>query len=434
MSYLCLFLLVCVDIILYGFGSASQNVNKSDLDKKLETGDKRAIRLNRMIENPVSFINTLQILVTTLTLIIGSIHIRLLADRIYLLFGHHGSSLIAVSIVFSTFVLLYVFLTFGILVPKKIAARYPEKWAYALVNPIYYLTKLFIPLNFFVSITSNLVVRLFGVDPNNKLEDVTEEEIISMVNEGHEQGVLEASEAEMITNIFEFGDKEAKDIMTHRENVVAFDGNDLLDDVMREMLDAKNSRFPVYEENIDNIIGIMHFKDVVRFHAFQKNRTKPIKDIEGLIMEASFIPETRNIDDLFKSMQSKKTHMVIVIDEYGQTSGIIAMEDILEEIVGNILDEYDEDEQHIDIQEDNTYVMDGLTTLDEVEEQLGISFEGEDYETLNGFLTDRLGRIPEENDYFETEYHGYRFEVLEVENHVIKSVRCVRIVEESTKE
>lgn len=433
MIYLCLFILVCLDIMLYGFGAALQNLNKNTLEKRLDNGDKRAVKLNKMMENPTSFINTLQILVTTLTLVIGSVHIRLFAEKINHYINSQTPYMSEVSFVIATFLLLYIFLTIGILVPKKIAARYPDAWGYTLVYLMYGITRLFTPLNFLVTFTSDLIVRLFGIDPNEETEDVTEEEIISMVNEGHEQGVLEASEAEMITNIFEFGDKEARDIMTHRENVVAFDGNSILDDVMKEMIENKNSRYPVYEENIDNIIGILHFKDAVRFHVFQKNRGKPIKDIEGLIMEANFIPETRNIDDLFKSMQSKKIHMVIVVDEYGQTSGIVAMEDILEEIVGNILDEYDEDEQHIDVQANDTYVMEGLTTLDEVEELLGISFEGEEFETLNGFLTDRLGRIPEESDHFETEYEGYRFEILEVENHVAKSVRCMRIVEEEQK-
>ena len=181
----------------------------------------------------------------------------------------------------------------------------------------------------------------------SKDDDVTEEEIISMVNEGHEQGVLLASEAEMIHNIFEFGDKEAKDIMTHRKNLIAIDGNLSYNDAVSFIIENSKSRYPVYLNDIDNIIGVLHIKDAFAFA--QKNEVfrTSIKDIPGLIRDVDFVPETLNINRLFKMMQAKKSHMVIVVDEYGQTSGAVAMEDILEEIVGNIEDEHDEEEQLI---------------------------------------------------------------------------------------
>ena len=182
------------------------------------------------------------------------------------------------------------------------------------------------------------------LNPSSHEEDVTEEEIISMVNEGHEQGVLRASEAEMINNIFEFGDKEAKDIMTHRKNLIAIDGELSNNDAVPFIIDNSKSRYPVYLDDIDNVIGVLHIKDAFAFA--QKNEVfrSSIKDIPGLIREVDFVPETLNIHTLFKMMQAKKSHMVIVVDEYGQTSGAVAMEDILEEIVGNIEDEHDEEE------------------------------------------------------------------------------------------
>ena len=260
------------------------------------------------------------------------------------------------------------------------------------------------------------------------LADVTEEEIISMVNEGHEQGVLLATEAEMITNIFEFGDKEAHDIMTHRNHIVAVEGDMPLKEAMAFMLDANNSRFPVYDENIDHIIGILHLRDAMRFHASKEDSNLPVKEMEGLLREAVFIPETKNIDALFQMMQSSKTQMVIVVDEYGQTSGLIAMEDILEEIVGNILDEYDEDEEYIEATDNaDEYIIEGKTPLEELEERFDISFEEEEFETLNGFLISKLDKIPEEDEDFDIDVDGYNFKILSVENKMIQSVLVTKI-------
>lgn len=424
MVYVLLALLILADMLLYGFGAAIQEINKSTLEKMCVEGDRKSVRLSHFCENPSGFVDTLQFLAMMISYIIGAFHVVLFAGKIQSSIGGTYPALEALSYFLAMTVMLYLFLTLGVQMPKRIAGRYPEKWAYFLVTPMWVVTKILFPLTFLIRTSSKLVARLFGVELNERQEDVTEEEIISMVNEGHEQGVLEASEAEMITNIFEFGDKEARDIMTHRENVVAIDADETLENVMKFIIEGKNSRYPVYEENIDNIIGILHFKDAVKYNIYQKNRTKPIREIEGLVMEANFIPETRNINNLFQYMQQNKIHMVIVVDEYGQTAGLVAMEDILEEIVGNILDEYDDEEDHIRQQNDNTYVMDGLTNLEEVEALLGISFDEEEFETLNGFLTSRLGRIPEEGDDFETEYKGFRFKILSVENRIIKSVRC----------
>ncbi len=253
------------------------------------------------------------------------------------------------------------------------------------------------------------------------------QEFKSILNEGHELGVIEASEAKMISNIFEFADKEARDIMTHRENIAAIEASETLEKAVEYMLRKGNSRYPVYEGDIDNIIGILHFKDAVRSNTRGENRSRQIKSIDSLIREARFIPETRKIDVLFRTMQQNKIHMVIVVDEYGQTSGVVAMEDILEEIVGNILDEYDMEENNIRPQGDNSFICDGLTSLDELGERLGISFPDEGYETLNGFMTDRLGHVPKTGEDFELEYEGWRFKIALVKGRVIQSVRCQRI-------
>ena len=268
----------------------------------------------------------------------------------------------------------------------------------------------------------------------SKEENVTEEDIMTMVNEGHEQGVLESSEAEMITNIFEFDDKEAGDIMTHRKNIVALDGSMTLKEAAKFVLkEGKNSRFPVYGKDLDDIIGTIHMRDVlVHAENLQESRMA-LANVPGVLRLAHFIPETRNINSLFKEMQSQKIHMEIVIDEYGQTAGLVTMEDILEEIVGNILDEYDVDEEFIVHGEGDALIMSGMTPLEDAQDELGIEFPEEDldnYDTINGLLISKLDRIPDEGEQPEVRYLGYLFSVIKVENKMIHSVRVTKCSEE----
>jgi putative hemolysin len=251
---------------------------------------------------------------------------------------------------------------------------------------------------------------------------VTEEEIISMVNEGHEQGILLASEAEMINNIFEFGDKEAKDIMTHRKNLIAIDGELSYNDAVKFIIENNKSRYPVYLNDIDHIIGVLHIKDAFAFA--QKNEVfrTSIMDIEGLLGEVDFVPETLNIHSLFKMMQAKKSHMVIVVDEYGQTSGAVAMEDILEEIVGNIEDEHDEEEQLIRRNSDGSYTMNGLASLEDVVELLEIPVEEDSFDTLNGLLISLLEKIPHDGERAKIHAYGWDFLIQRVEDKMIREV------------
>ena len=257
----------------------------------------------------------------------------------------------------------------------------------------------------------------------SKSEDNVEEEIVSMLNEGQDQGVILESEAEMITNIFDLDETDASEIMTHRKNVAAIDGEWTLQQAMDFIVNENFSRFPVYLENIDNIIGILHIKDAITFYMNEENRDKSIKDLDGLLQKAHFIPETRKVNSIFKNMQSEKTHMVIVVDEYGQTAGIVAMEDILEEIVGNIFDEHDEVEYNIVKISDNVYNVKGLTPLTEIEEETGIVYDDEENDTLNGYLVSILDRIPEDDEGTVVENNGVNYKILKVEDKTISLVR-----------
>ncbi len=256
-------------------------------------------------------------------------------------------------------------------------------------------------------------------------EDV-EEEIISIMNEGMEQGVLLDSEVEMIHNIFEFGEKEAKDIMIHRTAVLALDGNMSYYDAVRIFGEAGRSRYPIYDEDIDNIIGVLHIKDAFSFAQRNEIFRTPLKEIPGLIREVEFIPETINIDDLFKKMRAKKNHLCVVVDEYGQTSGIVAMEDILEEIVGDIEDEHDEEEEEVELQSDGSYTLEGLTEFRDLLEVLDLPLEEDAFETVNGYLISLIEKIPVDGEQYVVSDHGYQFEIVAVEDRIIKEVRITK--------
>lgn len=438
--------LVLIDMFFYGFSSAITSLNEKEIERKAEEEkDRKSQKLVKIIGNPARYVNTLQVVISLIHIIVGAFYVGIwsksIDDSLNLLVANnlknlniHGEVISGVAMVITVVIILYILLTFGVLLSKKIAARFPEKWAYSCVNQVYFIITALSPLTGLISATVNLVLRLFGAHGGDDENDVTEEEIISMVNEGHEQGVIQASEARMINNIFEYGDKEAQDIMTHRNSIIGVDGNMLLKDVIPFILSENNSRYPVYEENIDHIIGILHLKDAMRFHRKEGNMELPIKEITGLLREPQFVPQTKNIDELFKEMQSNKLQMVIVIDEYGQTDGLVAMEDILEEIVGNIMDEYDEDTEYIEEKSENEFIIEGKMPLEELEEKFDISFAEEEFETLNGFLISKLDRIPEEDEQFDVDVQGYNFKILKVENKMIASVLVTKLPEELKEE
>ena len=272
------------------------------------------------------------------------------------------------------------------------------------------------------------LLKLFGRGKRD--EDVTEE-IMDMVNESHEQGVLEENEAEMIGNIFEFGEKQASDVMTHRNNIVALDDDITVEEAFDRVMEENYSRYPVYNGDIDNITGVLHIRDLLKIYVDKDNQDRKLKDVGDTILFKPYcIPDTRNISPLFRQMQSDKIHMAIVVDEYGQTAGIITMEDILEEIVGNILDEYDEEEEQIVTEADGSYIIEGQADLEDVEAKLGIEFECEDIDTLSGFMIYKLGKIPDEGESFEVEYKGYIFKTLEVRNRMILKVKVEKMKQE----
>ena len=427
-------LFIIMNGILYGFGSAIQRASQSELEKRNQEGDKKARWLLLVMDEPMGIINTTLIVGTLFSILTGYVGIHRIVPVLYnglkehAFFSYIPDAVTAfLSILLVLFVTVIILVAVGMISSKKLSAQNPTGWALRSAGFVKLIVTLFSPVTFLVVKLSNGFVRLFGVDPHKTGEDVTEEEIISMVDDAHEQGVIEESEAEMIQNIMEFSDKEAQDIMTHRKNIHAVSEKTSLKEALEYMLNGSNSRYPVYREDIDDIIGIIHLKDAMKEITFHHNGDVPVNKIHNLIREASYIPETRSINDLFKRMQAQKIHMAIVVDEYGQTSGIVTMEDILEEIVGNILDEYDEDDHFIVEQLDHTYLMKGLTPLEEVEDTLSIDLKEEEFDTLNGYLTSLLGHIPNMEEDKEIRTNGYLFTILGVENNTIQRVRVEKL-------
>lgn len=402
-----LVILFIITLIIYLYSSAIRNVNDNELEEIREKDEALYKKINKIIDYPTELINTVQSASVLITLIVGMV------------IGVYIEGLIRWLV--SGLLWIIVFMTFGIIIPKKLGTRNSKRKLCKMTGIVYLLGILYKPITIAVQLISNVFLRICGIDPNEPEENVTEEDIISVINEGHEQGVLLASEAEMINNIVEFGDKDAMDIMTRRTNIVGLDGEMLLEEAAKNILKLNKSRFPVYIGDIDNIIGVVNFRDIMSESQKDINNKKKLCDINGLVRKATFIPETKKINVLFKVMQSEKIHMAIVIDEYGQTSGIVAMEDILEEIVGNILDEYDEDDIDIIRREDGAYVVKGTTSLDDITEKLGISFS-EDYETLNGFLTYKFERILANDERPELVIDNVRYKILSVKNRMIALV------------
>lgn len=440
-SVILFLVLLFIEAILTGFHKAIHLMNEKEIERKAqEEGDKKSVLLNRIIVRATIYINSIQMITTLIELIMGCFFI----PRWTAFFSGWISKLSFMSdanevlirwlaLIIATFCLMYILLTFGILFPKKLAQKYPDAWAYRFIRHIQFLRTALYPLTGIVAVSANVFLRLLGFRNSDEQNEVTEEEIISMVNEGHELGVLEAGEVEMITNIFEFGDKEASDIMTHRNNITAIDSQMPFKEALNFMLKESNSRYPVFEENLDHIVGVLYLKDAMRIHTSDESLNQAVGTIEGLIREAVFVPETKNIDDLFRSMQSEKNQMVIVMDEYGQTSGLVTMEDILEEIVGNIMDEYDPEENHIEEKGENEYVIEGMTRLEDLEERFGMNFGDTEFETLNGFIISKLDRIPEEGEETEIEIDGYNFKIVKVEKNVIQSVLVTKVSAEETE-
>ena len=289
----------------------------------------------------------------------------------------------------------------------------------------------FFPFVKFLSLSTNGVVRLLGFDPNADEEGVTEEEIRMMVDVGGEKGVIEDDQKEMINNIFEFDDMDAGDVMTHRTDVIAADVNDTtLEEFMELAIENGRSRIPLYDEDIDNIVGIVYIKDLLKYVGKEVKIKGTLKNI---MREPYFVPETKACGELFKEMRLKRIQMAVVVDEYGGTAGIVTLEDIVEAVMGDIQDEYDEEEEEISKIDENTFTVEGTIDIEEIDELIGKELPEGDYETLAGFIMDELQCIPKNGEMNEVVFENVKFTVLEVEDRRIEKIK-VEITPEDKKD
>lgn len=415
-------ILILLQSIVTAAEAAMRLINEGSIRKKAEEQNRRATRILYYKNRIDGRLSIFRVFLSGTGVVIGALFaVRLLSDLKEYDSGWQGGILLAAS----AFLLLFLVILFGSILPEKLARLNPEHILYRTIKPVWIITCICRPLIFLLNGVTRLLLFIFRINSVEAFESVTEEEIISMVNEGHERGVLEESEVEMISNIIEFDEKEVRDIMTHRKRIVGISRELTLEEAINRMLKEGYSRCPLYDEDIDNIEGILHLKDMMKCYLSHRDKGRGIS-LKTIAREPYFIPDTQDIDMLFRNMQLKKVHMAVAVDEYGQTAGIVAMEDIIEEIVGNIFDEYDVIERQVIKQNEGRYLMQGTAPLEEVEEALGIEMAHDEFDTLNGFLISLLGHIPDIKERVNISYMGYHFHVVDVKNKMIGYVRVTK--------
>ncbi len=427
-----LFALILVNAFFAMSEIAIITLNDIKMQKLAEDGHKKAKKVLRLTENASSFLSTIQICITLAGFLTSAVAADSFAgpfaDWLAKIFnlGDNVAWLETFSLVLLTIIISFFSLVLGELAPKRIGMQKCEKISFAIVDVLLFFKTLFTPFVKVLSFATNIIVRLLGFDPNADSEEVTEEEIRMLVDAGEEKGVIEESQKEMINNIFEFDDLLASDVMTHRTDFEAVEISDAFSDVLQKTMSAGYSRIPVYEEDLDNIKGIVYVKDLLKYVG--KNLPKSLK-IADVMREAYFFPETKRCGDLFAEMTEKHLQMVFVCDEYGGISGLVTIEDLLESIVGNMQDEYDNEQEEIEQVNETTFSLDGTGDIGEVEEILGVIFPEGEYDTIGGLIMNLLGRIPSEDEHPVVECCGYSFTVALVDDRRIERITAEKLPE-----
>lgn len=421
-------------IALNAFFAASEialiSLNDNKIKIMADDGDKTAKILVNLLSEPSRFLATIQIGITLAGFLASAFASEYFSDPLVKLLVSWGvpvaeSVMKTIAVIVITIILSYFSLVMGELVPKRIAMNKAERIAWIAAKPLLLLSKITAPFVKLLTVSMNFFVRLFGVDPNAENEHVTEEEIRMMVDVGEEKGTIHETERVMINNVFEFNNKTVSEVMTHRTDIAALPIEASLEEVIAFITSEKYSRIPVYDENIDNIVGVLQSKYLFQFLINNNNSTDKF-NLSDVIRQPYFVPDSKRTDELFKELQQKKTHLAVIIDEYGGTAGIVTLEDLIEEIVGNIFDEDDEFEQEIEKLDENTYMIFGSTSLDTVVEYLDVELPIEEYETLSGFLVGQLGRIPENDEKPTVEFNGLIFKIEKVDEKRIAKVKVCK--------
>ena len=412
-SLLVLVILIFVNAFFASAEIAFISLNDAKIEKQAKEGNKKAKKIKKMLKEPSKFLATIQIGITLAGFLSSAFAADAfaseLAPKLNELIDLGISTWNTISIIIITIILSYFSLVFGELVPKRIATRNPEKIAFGTIGVIRFIHFITSPVVNFLNFSTNLICKLFGIGPQDE-STVTEEEIRMMVDVGEEKGSIEEEEKELINNVFEFNDKTVSEVMIHRTEVYAIEIGSNIEDILSELKEYKYSRIPVYDENIDNIVGVLFIKDLLAY-VYTKKEAK----IKKLMRPAYFVSESKPINEFFKEMQRDKQQLAIVLDEYGGTAGIITMEDIIEELVGNIFDEYDDVEKDYEKIDENTFMIDGSVSIYELRKILNVDIPEGDYDTLSGYLIELLGRIPKDDEkpVIETEKVTYKIEEYE---------------------
>lgn len=418
--YVIILVLILLNGIFSGTEMAIVSINKTKLKILVEKEDKRAILLDKILENPSKLLSTIQITVTIsgfLASAFSAVGIsEILEEYLEILKIPYAKE---ISIILITIILSYITLVLGELVPKRIGLRYADKIALKMVKIIHTLSIILSPFISILTVSTNLLLKIFRVDVDNNKEDISKEELKLIFD--NTDDIIEENEKHMIKKVIEFDEKSAREIMKPRTSIFAIEQNEDINNLLNDKEFIKYSRIPVYDEELDNIVGILHVKDILSKAYLMGFDKINIKDI---IKPAYFVPESVSINSLFKTMKTTNKHFTILVDEYGGVSGIVTLEDLLEEVVGNISDEYDiDDDKRIIKLSDKKYIVNCEISLNDLNEALKINLNSEYYDSLNGLLIEKLGFIPQDNQRIpDLKINNINFKFNKVKNKKIEKV------------
>lgn len=421
-----LLFLLCLILINAYFASSEMaivSVNKNKIKILAHDGNLKAQQLLQLLEQPNRFLSTIQVAITLAGFLASASAATGMAGDIGSYLGRYGIPYgTQIAVILVTICLSYVTLVLGELYPKRIALQHSEKIALFSVRSIIFISKIASPFVWLLSASVTILLKITRQRTTASEDQFSEDEVMSMVEVGQETGFLKEEGAKMINSIFAFDDKLAYEVMTPRTDVFSIDIEDPEEEYIDELMKLRFSRIPVFEDDNDNIIGILNIKDYL-INAREKGFDNV--NIRDILRKPYFIPESKNIDDLFRELKTSKQHIAILIDEYGGFSGVVTMEDLIEEIMGDIDDEYDKEEIEIQQLDENVYMLDGLISLDDLNENLELELESENSETLGGFLLELLGEIPEESEegFPSIDFLNYTFKIEEVQDRRIEKVK-----------
>lgn len=417
-------------ILLNAFFAMSEIAIVTLNDKKIKKmgaeGHPGAIKVLRLVSNSSDFLATIQVGVTLSGFLTSASASQSFSAPLatFLEFTGLPQNIREAAAMFIVTVILSFFsLVFGELVPKKIAIQNAEGVSFFVVGTLLFMAKMFKPFIKLLSASTNLIIRIMGMDPNKNEQTVTEEEILMMVDAGEEKGTIEESAKDMIVNIFDFDNIPVKEVMTHRTDIIAIEDTEPVNNVVSIAIKNGFSRIPVYHEDIDNIVGVIYVKDLLKYVCSDLPDKAQLKNI---MRQAIFVPDSKKCNQLFAEFTSTRKQIAIVVDEYGGTEGLVTMEDLVEAIVGNIQDEYDREEAEIKRINENTFTVDGNTSLEEIENLTGLKFRNTEYDTIAGLIIDALGTIPKRGEHPYIEISDVKFTVQEVTERKILSVQIFK--------